>query len=302
MGRKEKGAKQEAPRENGQQEQQEKKGAKKGWRPWETAVLVAAIAVFLVSGYKLAGIFLEYKAGVDAYDSLQERYVIQGAAPESRGEEDEGYTDELAEFPDIDVNYKALKEINEDFLGWLAIPVLEVEYPIVQGEDNEYYMYRTFEREDNKAGSIFMDAWASPDLTDYNTFIFGHNMRNLSMFGRLKLLGQDEELCGQDPYFYIYTEDAVYQYLIVSYYVTRDGSNTYYIPETEEQYEKYKSLVLRSTPYKSAVEIPEDAPMVTLSTCYGAAGGTQRFVVHGILNKMVETPHYAGGAEEETVE
>ena len=285
--------------EDVQEKEASGKGKKKGWKPIERVILVAAVAVFLMSGYKLAGIFLEYKAGVDAYESLQERYVIQGAAPAQSGEEKQENPEEaLTGFPDIDVNYEALKEINEDFLGWLAIPVLELEYPIVQGEDNDYYMYRTFEREDNRSGSIFMDAWASPDLTDYNTFIFGHNMRNLSMFGKLKLLGQDEELCASDPYFYIFTEDNIYQYLIVSYYVTRDGSSTYYIPTDEEDYEKYRNMVLRSTPYKSAVEIPEGQPMVTLSTCYGAAGGTQRFVVHGILNRMVQTPRYSTDSEE----
>ena len=271
-------------------------GRKKGWKPIEWVILLAAICVFLVSGYKLAGIFLEYKAGVDAYDSLQERYVIQGAAPERKEEETQEAVDDLEAFPDIDVNYKALKEINEDFLGWLVIPVLELEYPVVQGEDNDYYMYRTFEREDNRSGSIFMDAWASPDLTDYNTFIFGHNMRNLSMFCKLKLLSRDEELCAENPYFYLYTEDNIYQYLIVSYYVTRDGSSTYYIPVDEEDYETYKKMVLRSTPYECPMEIPEDSPMITLSTCYGAAGGTQRFVVHGILNRMVQTPQYSDTA------
>ncbi len=288
--------------ENGQAASGKKGGGKKGWKPIEVVILLAAVCVFLVSGYKLAGIFLEYKAGVDAYDSLQQRYVIQGAAPEREEEETPEAADDLVEFPDIDVNYKALKEINEDFLGWLVIPVLELEYPVVQGEDNDYYMYRTFEREDNRAGSIFMDAWASPDLTDYNTFIFGHNMRNLSMFGKLKLLSRDEEMCAENPYFYIYTEDNIYQYLIVSYYVTRDGSSTYYLPVDGEDYEKYKSMVLRSTPYKCPEEIPEDQPMVTLSTCYGAAGGTQRFVVHGILNRMVQTPQYSDDAAGDEIE
>ena len=246
----------------------------------------------MISAVQLGKIFWEDKAGTDEYGALEASYVLKGedfGVPDKKAEDKES-TEEAKDpgFPDIQVDFAALEGINGDFLGWLYIPALEVEYPVVQGADNDYYINHTFENKINRAGAIFMDAQASPDLSDYNTVIYGHNMRNRSMFGSLKLFIQDEELCKSNPYFYLYTPDAVYRYLIASYYVTREGSQTYTLPGTAEQYEKYRTYMLHSTPYRSEIELPAQGNIVTLSTCYGKAGGDQRFVVHGILDAVQE--------------
>lgn len=279
----------------------EKKKKKGGFRALDLVIIAVAVVVLAVSGYKLAGIFLEYKAGEDAYDALTEQYVVhieeEPAPPKDAGSketaadaavEDVEAEESVPTIPRIRVDYSSLKKINEDYVGWLAVPALQIEYPVVHGADNDYYLHRTFEKDYNSAGSIFMDCGGSPDLTDYNTVIYGHNMRNGSMFGKLRRFGQDETLCRKNPYFYIFLEDKIYQYLIISYYVTTEGSDTYALPMDEAAYEQYKAMALRNTPYKSEIEIPQEGRMVTLSTCYGAAGGVQRFVVHGILVQVLD--------------
>lgn len=272
-------------------EKQKKNG--KGFRPVECIVLAIAAIVFLVSAFQLGKIFLEDKAGTDEYGDLGASYVLKGEefgvpVKGTQPTETEQETGVDPGFPDMQVNYSALSELNRDFLGWLYVPALEVEYPVVQGEDNDYYISHTFEKKGNRAGAIFMDCGANPDLSDYNTIIYGHNMRNRSMFGKLKLFIQEEELCRNNPYFYLYTPQKTYRYLIISYYVTKEGTQTYTIPGTQEQYEAYRAHILRSTPYRSEIEIPETGNLVTLSTCYGKAGSDQRFVVHGILDAVRE--------------
>ncbi len=241
----------------------------------EILLMAVSVCVLAVSLWKLGGILLEYKAGTDAYTELKSYALLKTGEGGEKTEDD---------FLMMDVDFDALSAINEDFVAWFSMPVLELDYPVVQGEDDEYYLTHTFEGEENSAGAIFMDSAANSSLTDFNTFLYGHNMKNGSMFGKLKQFGRDERLCDSDPYFYLYTRDVAYRYRIISYYVTTDGSSAYFKPATQEEYKAYVQQVLSSTPYDAREPLPE-GPMVTLSTCYGQAGGVQRFVVHGVLEE-----------------
>lgn len=270
-----------------------KKRRKSGrFSPVEIIILVVAAAVLCISAFELIGIFLEYKAGSDAYDALRNRYVTVVPESGAQEEEEQGTAEKMAEpvsadyFPEYAIDFDALGAVNGDAAGWIYIPALGIDYPVVQGADNEYYLTRTFEKKENKSGAIFMDSGANPQMTDYNTFVYGHNMKNGSMFGKLKNFQRDPSLCEEMPYIFYYTRERQYKYLIVSYYVTVDGSDSYFLPATEEAYENYRSLILRKTSYECGQEIPEDAPILTLSTCYGNAGGEQRFLVHGVLEEV----------------
>ena len=121
---------------------------------------------------------MEYSKGAAEYKELQE-YVNTDAAAAAETVTDAPEDDFF--MPEID--FEALKDKNQDFRYWLYIPALELNYPVAQGADNEAYLYKTFEGEKNSAGCIFMDAGNSPDLSDRNTVIYGHNMKNRTMFG-----------------------------------------------------------------------------------------------------------------------
>ncbi|MDO4331622.1 MAG: class B sortase [Eubacteriales bacterium] len=264
------------------------------FHPVEIIILAVAIVVLCVSAFQLIGIFMEYKAGSDAYDALRDKYVT--VVPEeltSTQEEKAGETQEAERedadadyFPEYAIDFDALGGVNGDITGWIYIPVLNIDYPVVQGTDNEYYLTHTFEKKENTSGAIFMDSGANPQLTDYNTLVYGHNMKNGSMFGKLKNFQRDDSLCAETPYIFYYTKEKSYKYLIVSYYVTVDGSDSYYLPQTEESYEEYRSLILKKAIHSCTREIPENMPMLTLSTCHGNAGGEERFLVHGILEEV----------------
>jgi sortase B len=103
------------------------------------------------------------------------------------------------------------------------------------------------------------------------------------MFGKLDTFYRDTETYTENPYFYIYTEEASYKYLIFSYYVTDATSETYQLPTNEESYQNYKKYVTKQAVWKELDGIPDLAPIVTLSTCYGNNYTVKRFVVHGIM-------------------
>ncbi len=84
------------------------------------------------------------------------------------------------------IDFTQLLSVNSDIVGWLRIRALDISYPVVQGKDNDYYLHRTFEKTDNFAGCLFVNSYNMGDFTDQNTIIYGHNMKNGSMFGKLK--------------------------------------------------------------------------------------------------------------------
>lgn len=109
------------------------------------------------------------------------------------------------------VDFESLKKVNEDIIGWIRVNALDISYPIAQSTNNDYYLHRTFERVDNFAGCIFMEYQNHSDFSDKNTIIYGHNMKNGSMFGTLRKFYEDE-VYEKAPYFWIYTPDKIYRY------------------------------------------------------------------------------------------
>ncbi len=183
------------------------------------------------------------------------------------------------------IDAEALRAINSDYRAWLRIPVLGVSYPLVVGSDNDHYLHYTFEGRRNAAGCTFIDCETSADFTDKNTFIYGHNMRNGSMFGCLKRFRKEDGLCASDPYFYIYLGDMVYQYEIFAYYTTEFDSDRYMLLHTDEEYDYYVESARQLSEYTPGhtFDFSSRPGLVTLSTCSGQGGTTKRMVVHGVL-------------------
>ncbi|MCR5789361.1 MAG: class B sortase [Lachnospiraceae bacterium] len=199
----------------------------------KSQMIVLTIAVFgiFLSGFMLFKTAREYKVAENEYDSL-EKYtskvetVSLGDASLGSVAIEEEVTDEIkrnfnrSDFPDIAVDFDGLSSVNDQVVAWLYVGSVGISYPVVQNPEegeNEYYLHHTFENESNSSGCIFMDWEVNPDLTSRNTFIYGHNMKNGSMFGSLKRLLREDGLYESDPYFYIFTRDGIYRYKIFSY-------------------------------------------------------------------------------------
>lgn len=243
-----------------------------------TLLLIVAVLVFLFAGYKLYKIYREYKVGTDEYNALEEMAVTEN--PNGKRQEAEGEEPQEPE-PPITVDFTALKGINEDVVGWLYVESLGISYPVVQGKNNDQYLHTTYEGTYNFAGSIFVDYENSDDFKDPNTIIYGHNMKNGSMFGSLNHI-VTENAYANSPYFWILTPEHNYRYEIFAAYTTAVGSSTYTLFQKHDK--EFKEYLLKMKG-NSEIDTGELQPqktdnIVTLSTCTG--NSSTRFTVQGV--------------------
>lgn len=242
-------------------------------------ILVVSLIIVVISGVNVIRLSREYQKGINEYEKL-EQYASLEENQTADAQQEEEQESKIPVF--VDVKYDELKSINEGFTGWLYYEPLEISYPIVRGNDNDYYTEYTFENEENSSGAIFMDFLNKKDYSDFNTIIYGHNMRNGTMFGSLKKLLSDQEIMGEDPYFYIFTEDKAYMYEIFAVYITTSSSETYNLIRSEEEQKDYLDFINQTATYRSDKEVAATDKIVTLSTCHGLHTNN-RTVVHGVL-------------------
>lgn len=240
-------------------------------------ILVIAIAVFLYSTVQLGMIFWEYHKGRQEYAKL-ERFTVFSS---------EGTSDTVTP-EESRVDFAGLKEVNSDTVGWIRFENLDINYPIVQGKDNEYYLSHGFRKEPLKSGSIFMEVENSPDFGDNNTFLYGHNMKDNSMFARLNSF-KKEEVYRENPEFLIETENGSYRYAIYACYTAEVGSDSFaYHFGSEEQYAQWQKTVKERSFYDTGVVPESNQKTVTLMTCT-PKGENYRFLVHGVLTEAEQT-------------
>jgi sortase B len=174
-----------------------------------------------------------------------------------------------------------LSEKNDDLAAWILIPAVDISYPVLQGEDNEYYLHRDINQEYLFAGSIFMDAYNNASFYNYNTIIYGHNMRDGSMFARLKEFSNEATL-RQCPYFWILTPDADYLYKICSIHQASSGSDTFTVRFADyEEYKLWQDKMLSLSVPETGEALEYQDRVVTLSTC--TENSYVRMTVHGKL-------------------
>ena len=117
------------------------------------------------------------------------------------------------------IDFKSLKEINSDTVGWLKVNGTNVEYVVVKGKNNDYYLSHNFEKQYNSAGWIFADYRNKFDYTDHNIIIYGHNMRDNSMFGTLKnILNEEWYNNEENRHIVLVTEKGTFTYEVFSIY------------------------------------------------------------------------------------
>lgn len=249
-------------------------------------MLIVLLLLLSVAGFGVAVYFLyDYWQTDRLYDSVKTSYAVPDM-PEPEEPEDDG-------FPDFYVDIEGLMEANPDFLCWLYYGDGKIDYPVVMEREDDIngWMHRAFDGSAKKAGTLFIPYDSDSGFHDMNTFLYGHNMANGSMFGSLKLIYRNPEENYKDPYFYIWTKDyEKIKYRVISMYVVNKNSSMYAVPLSDEGYEKYIADVLNSgsmsgfIPFtdieKAAMD--ESSPIVSLSTCYGYAGTSNRLLIQGV--------------------
>lgn len=251
-------------------------------------VLAASIVLIVVASVNIVILSREYQKGINEYKELEGYVKVVEASVEEPTQKEQTAEEAVEEDKEsvipisVEVDFAALSAINEDLAGWLYYGPLAINYPVVRGDDNEYYTHNTFEHEKNASGAIFMDSLNKPDMSNYNTIIYGHNMRNGTMFGSLKKLLNDESIITENPYFYIFTEEKAYMYEIASVYITNQTSDTYNLIANEEEQQEYIDYVKSSSTWYWEKELKSSDKIVTLSTCHGLHSNN-RTIVHGVL-------------------
>ncbi len=175
-----------------------------------------------MEAFNLFHIYTEYKKGTDEYNNL-----VQMAVTEKEPDAEIKPAEEVLK-PPMDIDFNTLKSVNPEVIGWIYVEALEgVNYPVVQAADNDKYLHLTYEGNYNFAGTIFIDYENSSDFNDCNTLVYGHNMKNGSMFGQLKKFTENEEAFNKSRYFWIFVPGKAYRYEIISAYTTSVNSDTY---------------------------------------------------------------------------
>ena len=232
-------------------------------------ILVIAIAVFCVSAYKLFTIGKGYYDGRSEYDKIKNLAIGDGDKKDEDGPK---------------VNFDELKALNPDTVAWIRFdpePKI-IDYPVVQGKDNQEYLHKTFSANENSLGTIFLNVDNNPNFTDENSIIYGHRMKDGSMFRHL-VDYEDKAFWEANPYFYIYTPDGQeLKYHIYSMGQVVDTSDTYLTEfNSQEEYQNFLNMTKEVSLYDTGVEVTTGDTIVTLSTCTSASD-EHRFVVRGV--------------------
>ncbi len=238
-------------------------------------ILVASLITGAWSGFQLYLGNKAYREGMNAYSKLSEKNT--GNPPEEV-QSDDGLNIEYTP-----ADFTALAEINSDVVGWITIPGTQIDYPIVQGPDNEYYLEHLFTKETNHTGCVFIDVTNSRDFTDQNNMLYAHHMRNGSMFSDLEGY-RKEGFLEEHPYFVLQTLDAVYRVEPFAD-VLGDAYSTYnqtsFADNTE--FMNFVNNLRANSTFQTDTVVTEEDHILGLSTCrYDASEG--RYAVFG---KMV---------------
>jgi len=178
-----------------------------------------------------------------------------------------------------------LKKNNSDAVGWLDIVDTKMNYPIVKGNDNAYYTAHTFNKKKSASGAIFIDCWNQPNFSDFNTVIYGHNMKDGSMFHDLREY-KHQRFFDDHPYIEITLENKKLRYQVFAAYSFKMDSKWDFRGQNcftdLERSEFIKAARKRSTGIASSQTVSRNDRMLTLATCDGDTNAWY-WVVHAVL-------------------
>lgn len=258
-------------------------------------LLILLCALFLgiagYSGSRLYRQWKEYRTGEKAYEELAqyahlEPSPILSEKAERPATEAPADGPELSEDPDDTnwpvIDFTALLEINPDVVAWIFIEGTNINYPVVQGDDNSHYLDRLFDGSYNSAGTIFLDYRNERGLTDHHSIFYGHHMQNGSMFKQIANY-KDQAFYDAHPVCLVMTPNGNYKLEFFAGYVTNMNDQAWKLEfASDEEYALWLEDAISKSGFTSTVKPTAQDRVVTFSTCtyeYNDA----RFVLVGVL-------------------
>ena len=210
-------------------------------------IMVCLIGIIAVSGWRVYTILHNYKISRDIYDK-----IADVAMPD-------GFTG--------DIDFDALRKINPDIVGWIYYEGTNINYPIVQGSDNDYYLHITFEGSWAIGGTLFVDAITEAPFNQFNTIVYGHHMQDHTMFGDIQEL-KDTEYCKKHPQFELITPEGKY-HLRICAFLNQPADSAIYTTnfKEDEGKQQYINLITGLANYITSETMNVDDRLVVLSTC-----------------------------------
>jgi sortase B len=226
-------------------------------------ILLIIIVIISLSGvvYSLTSIFSKmysYHQSAKRYETVQKIY--QGGS-----------------------HSESLHSINKDYVGWIIVRGTKINYPVVKTEDNSFYLTHNFYRKNDHVGSIFMDTKNSGNQLDKNIILYGHNMKDTSMFGSLKkYLNHDYYQSHRNVSFdYL---GSTYEWEIFSVYSSDDTKWMRTQFSNQKEFEDYIAVLKKRSKFPTKIEVTKEDNILTLSTCTNIEEDG-RFIVHAKLKK-----------------
>ena len=175
--------------------------------------------------------------------------------------------------------------MNSDVVAWVCCPDTVINYPVVHGGDNEYYLTHLVDGTENGNGTLFIDWKNSRDFSDENTVVYGHHMQSGKMFACLVEYA-DQDFFDAHPIIYLVTPEAKYKIELFSGYTTTFDSSAYTLRfSSTHEYAEWLREIAGKSDFKANMHLNTNDHIITLSTCaysfYDA-----RYVVHGRLTQV----------------
>lgn len=210
-------------------------------------IMICLAGVAILSGWKVYTIMHNYKVNRDIYNRIAEVAMPEGFNGE--------------------IDFDALRKVNPDIIGWLYYESTNINYPIVQGKDNDYYLHITFEGTWAVGGTLFADAITEKPFEQFNTIVYGHHMQDHSMFGDIQEL-KDPDYTREHPQFELITPEGKYHLRVCAFLNQPADSEIYTTNFHDEEDKQHYIDVIRSlASYETEEPMTTDDRLVVLSTC-----------------------------------
>ena len=265
-----------------------RKRKNKKW-PW-VLLLIVLFAIIVVCLVKIVFWLKDNKTTSEVVNDITNNTNIEEKKDDENTElvnKEENTTSDYwyyIKFPLIDVDINKLKEKNSDTVGWINVNNTNINYPYVQGKDNNYYLDHSFDKKYNEAGWVFLDYRNDKNLSNKNNILYAHSRLDKTMFGSLSKTLKSNWYNNKDNHIIrLSTETENTMWQIFSVY--KIPEETYYITtnfNSDNDYQKFLNTIKERSIHNFSTNLTTDDKILTLSTCYS---DTERTVVHAKLIK-----------------
>lgn len=217
-------------------------------------ITVCLIGIILVSGYKNGKTMWEYQVAKSAYTNISEKTAKV----------------DPKQFTGV-VDWKALKKVNPDVQGWLYQKGTVINYPVVQGTDNDTYLHTRFDKQWSGGGTLFVDCRMEKDFKGFNSIIYGHHMKDGSMFRSIRGYTKEDGYYDKHKTLELATPHGNYHLVVFSAFITKaTDEDTYKMTYDEAEKQAYIDRAWERSELpitKDSVDVTKNDRLVTLSTC-----------------------------------